>query len=270
MNYHASLNAAWLSTLNEVMLHGTLVDVRGTRSYELLGHSLEFPMCFGKLTLKERKLSYEFMFREAWWILSGRNELNHLVTHAPSYGKFSDDGIRLSGAYGPKIIDQIRYVVETLRDDPYSRQAVINIWRENPRPSKDIPCTLSVQFIIRDGVMHTIVTMRSSDVWLGLPYDVFTFTMLTCLIALELRMNLRLGTMFHNAGSRHVYFKDEGQVRSIVKQKIHQMNTPVDEIDLQRLLALFSSSPEFVQSLHDASAGKTPKILLKQIPWLQC
>lgn len=265
--YYHSLNTAWLKTIGEVLLTGDLVEVRGTRSSEILGHSIMFPMAHAKLTVKEREISYDFMFREAWWILSGQNRLDLLETHAPSYSKFSDDGVRLSGAYGPKIIDQIRYVVETLKHDPYSRQAVINIWRENPRTSKDIPCTLSVQFLLRNGLLNTVVTMRSNDVWLGMPYDVFTFTMLTCMVALELGGDIELGMMFHNVGSRHIYFKDTKKANAVFKSNRPDGDT-VAEIELKKIRSVISTSNQFVQILHDRSIGKL-ELLPIYLPWLQ-
>jgi thymidylate synthase len=265
--YHPSFNEAWLSTLNETMVSGSLVDVRGTRSYELLGHSIEFPMANAIFSIPDRALSYDFMFREAWWILSGQNRLDLLQSHAPSYSKFSDDGWRLSGAYGPKIIDQIRFIVETLREDPYSRQAVINIWRENPRPSRDIPCTLSIQFLIRDGYLHMVVNMRSSDVWLGLPYDVFTFTMLACQVGIELNTDLYLGQMFHHAGSRHTYFKDASKAKSVVTSASFNGYHEVEAIDLKKLSSYCLGNPNlFHQLLHDRSINKLEPNLY--LPWM--
>jgi thymidylate synthase len=266
--YYPSINEAWLGTLNQILTTGELVEVRGTRSLEIIGHSVEFPMGQSILTIKDRVINRDFMFREAWWILSGQNRLDLLETHAPSYSKFSDDGIRLSGAYGPKIVDQIRFVVDTLKHDPYSRQAVINIWRENPRPSKDIPCTLSVQFLIRDGYIHTVVNMRSNDVWLGMPYDVFSFTMLTCQVALELGGDLQLGMMFHHAGSRHIYFKDSDKAKSSVTSNISVQFDQTNCICLKQIKSVISSTGFFHQILHDRSVQRLPQ-LPKLLTWLQ-
>jgi thymidylate synthase len=178
----------------------------------MIGHPLWFDMSYPILTYAFRKISYNFMFAEAAWILTGDNRLWPLLKTAPSMRKFSDDGIYMSGAYGPKIVDQLPWVINKLIEDCDTRQAVINIWRERPGPSKDIPCTISVQFLIRHGKIHTVVTMRSSDIWLGLPYDVFTFTMLTYLVAVEVQRRtkqpLELGTMYHTAGSRHLYINN--------------------------------------------------------------
>ena len=85
----------------------------------------------------------------------------------------------------------------------------MTIWRPNPRDSKDIPCTVSIQWLIRDNTIHCIDNMRSSDIWLGWPYDIFNFTMLTGYIMLLLRErgidNLKLGNIYLNAGSQHLY-----------------------------------------------------------------
>jgi thymidylate synthase len=122
---------------------------------------------------------------------------------------FSDNGETFFGAYGPKILDQVRHVIDTLVNDPWSRQAVITIWRENPPSSKDIPCTISAQFFIRDGKLHCVDNMRSSDVWLGLPYDMFNFSMLSAYIALAIwnktNRRIHLGQLSMNLGSLHLY-----------------------------------------------------------------
>ena len=109
-------------------------------------------------------------------------------------------------------------VVDALSRDPDSRQAVIEIWRPNPRDSRDVPCTLTVQWMIRDGKLHCLDSMRSSDAWLGWPYDVFNFSMLSLYILLmlkersaitlqhiDLMARLQLGDLHLTAGSSHLY-----------------------------------------------------------------
>lgn len=149
------------------------------------------------------------MFAEAAWIMSGMNTVRHIAPYSNRIAEFSDDGVFFKGAYGPKITDQLPYVVECLSSDKDSRQALINIWRENPRQSKDVPCTVSLQFLLREGKLFTIATMRSSDVWLGLPYDVFNFTMISVgvllLLAKKTGEMYDLGNLTITAGSGHLY-----------------------------------------------------------------
>ena len=121
---------------------------------------------------------------------------------------FSDDGYFFNGAYGPMLIDQFTYIVDELIKDKNTRQAVATIWRRNPRPSKDNPCTISVQFMIRAKKLHCIDTMRSSDAWLGWPFDIFNISMCAAFISLlfKLRTNyaLLLGNIYLNAASQHL------------------------------------------------------------------
>lgn len=165
------------------------------------------------VTIPSRKMGYSFLPAEAHWILSGGNGTD-IIKYAPHIGRFSDDGYRFQGAYGPRVTEQLRYVCETLNEDADTRQAVINIWRENPRHSKDIPCTISLQFFIRKNkegypMLNCVANMRSSDIWLGWVYDVFNFSMISAWVALRLReMNgafLGVGTLYLNAGSQHLY-----------------------------------------------------------------
>jgi len=168
----------------------------------------------------ERKLNYRFMAAEAAWILSGSNRLSSLLPFCKAMATFSDDGTFMRGAYGPKVMDQLGYVVDCLIHDSHTRQAVLAIWRERPGASKDIPCTLTMQFLLRWNQLyhmpslHTIVNMRSSDVWLGLPYDLFTFSMIAMAVIIELRRRaamalhgiaLESSTLTIFAGSQHLY-----------------------------------------------------------------
>jgi thymidylate synthase len=157
-------------------------EVRGLQTMEILSHQTEVDMSYPIVTLKARKLGYKFMCAEAWWILTGQNTVETIKPYSKEIERFSDDGVYYNGAYGPRIVDQLTYAVDCLAKDPSSRQAIIEIWRPNPRDSKDVPCTIAVQFLIRDNHLYCIDTMRSSDLWLGWPYDIFNFTMLSARI----------------------------------------------------------------------------------------
>lgn len=165
------------------------------------------------MTIKQRKMGYRFMCAEALWILEGRNDLS-IAHYVQAIKNFSDDGHRFQGAYGPKVTEQLRYVCDVIAADWDTRQAIISIWREQPRPSKDIPCTLTLQFIVRNNsnnypMIHCIANMRSSDLWLGWVYDVFNFTMITAWVATRIREMtgtiLAMGNLYLNAGSQHIY-----------------------------------------------------------------
>ena len=151
-----------------------------------------------------RKISRHFMMAEFLWMLRGSNDLDEIAFYNKYLRAYSDDGKTLSGAYGPKIEDQFSLIIEKLKEDPETRQAVMTIWERNPEPSKDIPCTVALQFIRRPSHrLNLIVYMRSNDIWLGFPYDVFNFTSWQIMLAGFL--GLEVGTYHHIAGSFHVY-----------------------------------------------------------------
>lgn len=176
---------------------------------EVLNYNYEVDMNEPVITVESRALNYSFMFAEAAWILEGRNDLNFITTYMKSYGRFSDDGLTLNGAYGPKFIDQISWAASELANDLDSRRCYINIWRERPGPSKDIPCTTGIQFIVRDNQLNVIVNMRSQDVVWGMPYDILTFSAIGKFMQVFLwsvkNIGVGLGKLYVRAGSLHIY-----------------------------------------------------------------
>lgn len=190
-----------------------IVSPRGMEVREQIGGKYTVPMP-AYIDLEDRKVNADFMFAEAAWIISGSNRLEDLTETMKSYANYSDNGVTLEGAYGPKVVDQLNYVVDTLENDNDSRQAIINIWRERPRPSKDIPCTLSMGFMIRENKLEMVVNMRSHDIVLGSTYDVFSFSAVANVVRLLLAErgieidkdeNGNFGNLTVNANSLHLY-----------------------------------------------------------------
>lgn len=202
----------WLEDLRYVFSYGMKSQPRGMAVYECLGYQSRVSMSNPIIRNPLRELGYKFMAAEAAWILGGQNDVKSIKPYSKKIENFSDDGETFFGAYGPKIVEQLPYVLDNLSKDPDSRQAVINIWRESPGKSRDIPCTLSLQFLIRNKVLHCVASMRSSDLWLGHPYDTFNFSAMSFKVLLDLRdtldFELELGTLFLTAGSKHIYERD--------------------------------------------------------------
>ena len=201
------------------------------------------------LTIKERSLSYKFMAAEAFWILSGSDMVADIAPWNSRIANFSDDGERFFGAYGPKITSQLPYVVEKLKSDKDSRQAGLTIWRETPPATKDVPCTVAVFANIRNELLNISVFMRSSDAWLGLPYDVFNFSMLGHLICAHVG-NLQPGCLYLTAFSSHLYesnFVDALACSTVPSAEVYKMTPPElykdPEALMERLKALRDSRP---------------------------
>ncbi len=240
---------AWYQDLEYVYQSGGRASPRGQPIREKLGYKSIIDMNYPVITCPIRGLGYKFMFAEAAWILSGQDDVATIAPFSKDIPNFSDDGVTFFGAYGPKIKDQMHYIANLLLSDPDSRQAVINIWRENPGPSKDIPCTISVQFIIRDGNIHVIDTMRSSDLWLGHPYDIFNFACLATFLALLLRrkdVELGIGQLHMTAGSKHIYSRNFDAVEDVIEHW-YKSGEPSRGFNLDP--ANFASSSEFAAFL---------------------
>lgn len=197
----------WKRQLDLILREGVESSPRGMIVKEIINGGYGVPMV-AYVDLKERNVNLAFMLAEASWIISGSNRLFDIDYFMKSYGKFSDDQIFMKGAYGPKVIDQLPYVADAIINDNDTRQAVLTIWRERPGPSKDIPCTVAMQFLLRDGKLHLVTTMRSQDIVLGFTYDVFTFSMVARAVQCILYMrglDIQLGNLYVNAGSLHLY-----------------------------------------------------------------
>lgn len=199
-----SLNSLWRCAMAHVLLNGETVKPRGMETREVRGTTLE--LVNPRLNLiwsPKRKLNYAFGAAEFLWMLLGRNDARSIVKFNKQLMNYSDDGMFFSGAYGPKLVEQLPYVIKTLRDDRDSRQAVMTLWRERPGGTKDVPCTSLFQFFIRGDSLELHTYMRSNDLWLGAPYDIFNFTMIQSWVAAQL--NLDVGPYRHTVGSLHLY-----------------------------------------------------------------
>lgn len=199
---------------------------RGKPCYELLGQSARFDMNIPVIDSPARGLSYKFMAAEAIWITDGSNSVHEIARYNSVMASFSDNGSTLFGAYGPKFVEQVDYVVDKLIEDRDTRQGVLTLWRERPPNSRDIPCTVSLQWMLRGSEIHCFSNMRSSDLWLGLPYDIFTFTAMTMFVRhrYELRAKnekILLGNLYWSAASAHLYDHDMPKVDEVIKENPH-------------------------------------------------
>lgn len=261
-------NKSWATLVRRILDEGQPVSPRHKPTLEILASQTCVDMRQPVLSLFARKLGYKFLAAEAHWILSGDNRVKTIAPYSKTISMFSDDRLTFQGAYGPKIMDQFYWAAITLLGDFGTRQAVINIWRERPIRSKDVPCSLNVQWLIRQSKLHCILTMRSSDVWLGWPYDIFNFSMITTYMLLYMRHlyrdedgravyaddpnKLSLGNIYLNAGSQHLYEQNWMQAQDAMKAY---------EADK------FAAGFEYAWL--DVNDFKSPEDLMQHLAWLK-
>ena len=172
-----------------------------------------------------RNISVDYLFGELLWHFTGRDDLEFISKFSSFWNHLSDDGETCNSAYGHIIFEkhgfnQLAKVIELLKQDPTSRRAVININVPNEKviETKDEPCTVSIQFLLRNNKVHCTVYMRSNDIWFGFPYDVVFFTELQRIVAEHL--HAKLGIYTHLAGSLHMYDRDEEKIKEILKNPV--------------------------------------------------
>lgn len=194
---------------------------------ELIGVTLELTNPRARLSRTETKGHVYSCLGELFWYLSGKDDAEFISYYVNEYLHYTETDNTIAGAYGPRMFgmeaesQQFKQVLELVKKKQSTRQAVIQIFDSGDLtdpPKKDIPCTLTLQFLLRDDVLHLVVSMRSNDAYKGLPHDLFCFTMLQELFAVaistELGKEIRLGTYKHFVSSFHVYDKDLANVET--------------------------------------------------------
>lgn len=184
-----------------------------------------------------RKLPMRYCIGELLWYLSGNNSLDAIRLYTDAWDRMSDDEETVNSNYGDriqharceysgKIFDQLELVYNMLSEHPESRQAVIHIKQARDlicHPTKDVNCTVCLQFFIREGKLYMTTYMRSNDLWMGFPNDVFQFTCIQ--IYLAMKLGVQLGTYTHHAGSLHLYERDYNKALQHIQENA---NTRID------------------------------------------
>ena len=212
------MEQAWRLAL-EATLAGWGVSPRGLPTREV-GEPVSIALASARhavVSSPARRLNQAYAAAEFCWIMAGRDDVKTLRFFNEAIAAFADQdgGQRFFGAYGPPLISQLSHVEETLRRDHQSRQAVVTLWRPSPPPTLDVPCTIALHFMARDGALSLVTYMRSNDVWLGLPYDSQTFCHILAWVAA--RLDFAVGGYHHVVGSLHLYERDAAAAQAILE-----------------------------------------------------
>ena len=195
--------------VEQIIAHGRQVVASKGPTKELDGVLLELVNPRARLSRTETRGKPFSCLGELCWYLAGTEDVHFIAYYIADY-KGSADGDLVYGAYGPRMfwwkgVNQFASVASILGRKPSSRQAVIQIFDAVDLVDlhSHIPCTCSLQFMIRGGALNMFTTMRSNDAYLGLAHDIFAFTMLQEIMARTL--GVELGTYKHAVGSLHLY-----------------------------------------------------------------
>lgn len=210
-----NIDDMWWGILTRALITGAHVRSRQLSHREIIGYQATLIDIHRNFLLNpRRRLSPTYASAELLWYLSGDDSAEMIRAYAPQYERFAESDGRVHGAYGKrwqyKDGSQLTAAIEALEVDRSTRQCVVCMWNKNDLLQvgikRDLPCTMTWQFLIRDDRLHMICTMRSNDIWLGMPYDIYVNTTIQKLIAISL--NVAVGEYTHQVGSIHLYEKN--------------------------------------------------------------
>ena len=229
----------YLDLLRHVLAHGKpRQDRTGTGTIGVFGHQLRVDLRTGFPLLTTKKLHTRSIINELAWFLQGRTDNQWLQEHGVSiwnewataeqcarFGRGPGDlgpiyghqwrnfgATKLpDGTYATDGVDQIRWLLAEIRRNPHSRRLIVTGW--NPREQDQValpPCHTLFQFYVQDGELSCQLYQRSADIFLGVPFNIASYALLTCLIAHV--TGLKPGDFVHTFGDAHIYSNHREQV----------------------------------------------------------
>ena len=214
----------YLDFLAKIMTDGTdKGDRTGTGTRSLFGHQMRFDLAAGFPLVTTKRIHTRSVFIELLWFLQGRTNVRWLQERGVSiWDEWADDNGDLGPVYGSqwrswpapdgRHIDQLAAVIETIKTNPDSRRHIVTAW--NPAEVDQMalpPCHLMFQFYVADGKLSCQLYQRSCDVFLGVPFNIASYALLTHMVAQV--TGLQVGEFVWTGGDCHVYNNHVEQAR---------------------------------------------------------
>jgi thymidylate synthase len=214
----------YLQLLERVLDEGARKSDRtGTGTLSVFGHQMRFDLAKGFPLVTTKKVHVRSVVAELLWFLRGETNVDWLREHGVTiWDEWADDDGELGPVYGYQWrswpapdgahIDQLGAVVEQLRTDPHSRRHVVSAWNVADIPRMALaPCHTMFQFYVADDRLSCQLYQRSADVFLGVPFNIASYSLLTHMIAQV--TDLQVGHFVHTLGDAHLYLNHLDQAR---------------------------------------------------------
>jgi thymidylate synthase len=235
----------YLGLLADIMQTGVQRgDRTGTGTLGVFGRQMRFDLAKGFPLLTTKKLHLRSIIVELLWFLRGETNIRYLKDHGVSiWDEWADAEGELGPVYGKqwrswtapdgRVIDQISAVVEAIKTNPNSRRHIVSAW--NPADVDDMalpPCHCLFQFFVADGKLSCQLYQRSADVFLGVPFNIASYALLTLMVAKV--TGLAPGEFIHTFGDAHLYLNHLDQAKEQLRREPHPFPamTLADKTDL--------------------------------------
>ncbi|MBA2077817.1 thymidylate synthase [Rhodanobacter sp. PCA2] len=215
---------AYLDLLRHVLEHGTIkADRTGTGTRSVFGWQMRFDLADGFPLVTTKKLHLKSIVHELIWFLQGDTNIAYLKENGVSiWDEWADEHGELGPVYGRQwrawptadggAVDQIRWVVDEIRRNPDSRRLIVSAWNVGELPKMALmPCHSLFQFYVADGKLSCQLYQRSGDIFLGVPFNIASYALLTHMVAQV--CGLGVGDFVHTLGDAHLYSNHVEQAR---------------------------------------------------------
>jgi thymidylate synthase len=222
--------------LRHVLVHGAQKhDRTGTGTVSLFGYQMRFDLNAGFPLLTTKKVHLKSIIHELLWFLQGSTNIAYLKENGVRiWDEWADENGNLGPVYGyqwrnwPKPdgthIDQITQVVNAIKTNPDSRRLIVSAWNvADVDKMKLPPCHAFFQFYVADGKLSCQLYQRSADIFLGVPFNIASYALLTMMVAQV--CNLKLGDFVHTLGDAHIYNNHFEQVNEQLSRDLRSLPT---------------------------------------------
>ncbi|WP_430815822.1 thymidylate synthase [Carboxylicivirga sp. RSCT41] len=238
----------YLDLLDRVLDEGFKKEDRtGTGTISVFGHQMRFDLSEGFPLLTTKKLHLKSIIHELLWFLKGSTNVKYLQDNGVRiWNEWAKEDGELGPVYGYQWrswpdyngghIDQIRQVIESIKNNPDSRRHIVSAWNVGAIDDMQLPpCHIMFQFYVADGKLSCQLYQRSADIFLGVPFNIASYAILTMMVAQV--CGLKPGTFVHTLGDAHIYLNHIEQVKlqltrepkSLPQMKINAERTEIDE-----------------------------------------
>ena len=230
----------YLSLLSDVLENGVKkADRTGTGTLSVFGRQIRVDLSMGFPLLTTKKVFLKGVIYELLWFLRGESNIKYLVDHnVHIWDEWADSHGNLGPVYGVqwrkwktgdgKLIDQISDLINQIKKNPFSRRLVVSAWNPSDVDKMALPpCHTMFQFYIADNKLSCQLYQRSADLFLGVPFNIASYSLLTMMIAQVCKLDL--GDFVHTFGDVHIYLNHQAQVKEQLTRK--PRNLPIMKIN---------------------------------------